>query len=441
MSKIKYAYLKEHTWIYRRNYPKDVVVILGVQALKQSLRTGDPKVAKTRAAEVNSKYVETVERARSGASVVLASNPATVPQRASLTAEPEEIWAEASRETVSLLRAAMAGEHVDVSPICFSGSKRKTTTVAELARAYLRKRAGELRPGGYKSVRYSVGLFDSKFGDRPVQSLGRGDGQLFLSLIAVLSRVIGKSESTRGLGLDQLVVFSQRAKNPITVRTQKRIWAQVNHFLDWAVYEGQLNQNPFRTVLFDQRVKPAPYAVLTDEEVTKLLSQTNNEIYNVLLFCLLTGMRSGEAAGLLRDDLVNKGNLGVFAHVRPNSVRELKTEASERLVPLHSVLEELLTRLPKQGQLFPELTVDKVTKRFAELRTKLELDRPGLVFHSTRKWFITQCERTGVPEHFTASLVGHKSARSENKLTYGIYSAGISDEQKRAIVDQVRLPS
>ena len=50
----------------------------------------------------------------------------------------------------------------------------------------------------------------------------------------------------------------------------------------------------------------------------------------------------------------------------------------------------------------------------------------GTVFHSTRKWFITQCERTGVPEHFTATLVGHHSARSANKLTYGLYSAGIS---------------
>jgi integrase len=64
----------------------------------------------------------------------------------------------------------------------------------------------------------------------------------------------------------------------------------------------------------------------------------------------------------------------------------------------------------------------------------------GTVFHATRKWFITQCERTGVPEHFTATLVGHQSARSENKLTYGLYSAGISDTQKRKIIDQIRLP-
>ena len=48
--------------------------------------------------------------------------------------------------------------------------------------------------------------------------------------------------------------------------------------------------------------------------------------------------------------------------------------------------------------------------------------------------------KTGTPEHFTASLVGHHSARSANKLTYGLYSAGISDEQKRKIVDGIRFP-
>jgi len=109
-------------------------------------------------------------------------------------------------------------------------------------------------------------------------------------------------------------------------------------------------------------------------------------------------------------------------------------------VPLHPVLEQLLDqRLPTSGRLFPSLTVDRVVKRYAYLRS-IHRELHGTVFHSTRKWFITQCERTGVPEHFTASLVGHQSARSENKLTYGLYSAGISDTQKREIIDQIRLP-
>jgi hypothetical protein len=81
--------------------------------------------------------------------------------------------------------------------------------------------------------------------------------------------------------------------------------------------------------------------------------------------------------------------------------------------------------------------------RFREAYAKLRQTYPnltGTVFHSTRKWFITQCERTGVPEHYTATLVGHHSARSANKLTYALYSGGISDAQKRAIVDGIRLP-
>ena len=110
-------------------------------------------------------------------------------------------------------------------------------------------------------------------------------------------------------------------------------------------------------------------------------------------------------------------------------------------MPVHAELDPVLEALPRSGPLFPNLKVNDVTKQFAKLRRWRKIERPGLVFHSTRKWFITQCERTGVPEHFTASLVGHKSARSENGITYSIYSAGISDEQKRSIIDQIRLPS
>ncbi|MGB4317597.1 MAG: integrase, partial [Planktomarina temperata] len=124
---------------------------------------------------------------------------------------------------------------------------------------------------------------------------------------------------------------------------------------------------------------------------------------------------------------------------RPNALRQLKSKATEREVPLHDRLVQLLdTTLPTSGRLFPHLTVDKVVKRYAYLR-HLYPELHGTVFHSTRKWFITQCERTGVPEHFTASLVGHHSARSANKLTYGLYSAGISDAQKREIVDRVKV--
>ena len=143
----------------------------------------------------------------------------------------------------------------------------------------------------------------------------------------------------------------------------------------------------------------------------------------------------------MAEDITNKFNLGRFINIRPNAIRQLKSKAAEREVPFHKILEQHLdTALPKQGRLFPYLTVDAVVKRYARLR-RLYPELQGTVFHSTRKWFITQCERTSTPEHFTASFVGPHSARSPNKLTYGLCSAGISDAQKREIMDGVRLPA
>lgn len=437
LNKIKYAYMKDQTWMYRRNYPRDVSLLLGARALKQSLRTGDPKVARARVAEVNVGFEATVSNVRQG----ILEAPRVAQSETEVTGSDRHCIG-STQDALRRLRDTLGLHQGDLRKVAFRNLQTAPDIpeIGELATLYLRKRAGELRPGGFKSVRYSVGLFSSKYGELPISSIDRKAGREFLSLLPELSTVIGKSHSTRGLGMDALIAFSKGRRDKICVRTQKRIWSQVNHFLDWTVYEGHLEQNPFKTVLLDRKVKPAPYAVPTDTEVLRLLQIEEQPFKDVLIFCLLTGMRAGEASGLLREDLIQKGNLGTFAHVRPNAIRELKTDASERQVPLHSELVTRLDYLPDRGPLFPGLTVSKVTKTFARLRDELSLERPQLVFHSTRKWFITQCERTGVPEHFTASLVGHKSARSENKLTYGIYSAGISDEQKRSIVDQIRLP-
>ena len=197
---------------------------------------------------------------------------------------------------------------------------------------------------------------------------------------------------------------------------------------------------PWKALKVKDRPDVHPHGVLTDKQVSVLLAAKDSVLHSALLFGLFTGMRSGEICGLMAEDVTAKGNLGLFVSIRPNAVRLLKSKAAEREVPLHGVLERLLdTTLPTSGRLFPHLTVDKVVKRYAKLRQR-HPELHGTVFHSTRKWFITQCERTGVPEHFTATLVGHHSARSTNKLTYGLYSAGISGAQKRQIVEGVRVP-
>jgi integrase len=290
-------------------------------------------------------------------------------------------------------------------------------------------------------VRFALELLFSHLGKHPVGDLSLTHGKEVLGYITQLSPNVRKYRQGKGAGLVDLASLSVASEGiTLAPQTQARILKQMSQFLDWCVGEGELGANPWEALKVKEKPEVHPHGVLTDEQVSVLLAAKDRVLHSALLFGLLTGMRSGEICGLMAEDITAKGNLGRFASIRPNRVRLLKSKAAEREVPLHGVLEGLLdTALPTSGRLFPYLSVDRIVKRYAHLRS-VHRELHGTVFHSTRKWFITQCERTGTPEHFTASLVGHHSARSANKLTYGLYSAGISHAQKREIVDGVRLP-
>jgi len=408
-TQIKYAYRRHNTWIYRRTYPVQLQEILG-SSLKRSLHTADAKIAAKRVAELNTTFDAIVQEAEAQI-----ANPEQ-------SSAPAHIAVAVPRYQ----RARLLGEE----------------QVPEVANAYLAEASNRLRPGSYKSVRFALGLLTSHLGERKLGDLNGTLGKEVLGYVARLSPNIRKYSDAQGASLAELAALSEEYEGlSLTAQTQRRIWRQLQQFLDWCVRAGNLETNPWDGLAVKERPEVRSHRVLTDPQVSLLLNANDRVLHSALLFCLLTGMRSGEACGLLAEDVSTKGNLGRFVHIRPNHLRQLKSKAAEREVPLHPVLEQLLDqRLPTSGRLFPSLTVDRVVKRYAYLRS-IHRELHGTVFHSTRKWFITQCERTGVPEHFTASLVGHQSARSENKLTYGLYSAGISDTQKREIIDQIRLPT
>jgi hypothetical protein len=112
--------------------------VLG-QAYKQSLKTGDARVAKARAAEVNAKYEEIITKAKAG-EVVEKPQP------------------------VRIVAPAFA-------PVTILGR----VSVAELGKQYLNRRSNELQHGGFKSVRFSVGLFVSLYGRRPIGAVTKED--------------------------------------------------------------------------------------------------------------------------------------------------------------------------------------------------------------------------------------------------------------------------
>lgn len=147
--RIKYAYLKQQTWLYRRNYPKELQGVLG-QAMKQSLKTSDARIAKARVAEVDAKYEEVIAKARAGY-VVEKPKPIVVAPAV-------------------------------FSPVVLVGRR----TVKDLAHTYLERRSRELQRGGFKSVRFSVGLFVSAYGSRQIGTVTRDDALAFVRKVALL---------------------------------------------------------------------------------------------------------------------------------------------------------------------------------------------------------------------------------------------------------------
>ena len=411
-TRIPYARLHHKTWVYRRTYPRALQPLLGT-ALKCSLKTSDPREAKARVAELNHTFTRIVEEATIHAAA----------RSTELSTHPEAPQLGVVRPRYG--RARLVGDRA----------------LGEVAGLYLRREGERLRPGSYKSVRFAMVLLTSHLGERPIGAITEAEGREVLSHLSHLSPNIRKYARARGEALAGLAALSREIEGQsLTPQTQSRIWEQMLGLFDWAVETGELPTNPWAKLKVGAAPQPAPYQVLTDAQVLLLLRLKDRVLHGALLFALLTGLRSGELAGLRAEEVVSKGNYGRFLVVRPNAHRGLKSKAAEREVPLHPTLEAYLdTHLPRSGRLFPTLSVDRVVKAYAKLRSR-HIALSGTVFHSTRKWFITQCERTGVPEHFTASLVGHQSARSQNRLTYGLYSAGISDAQKRAIIDAIRLP-
>ena len=419
-TQIKYAYKRHNTWVYRRTYPQHLQYLLG-SSLKQSLKTADAKTAKARVAELNQTFTNIVKEADAHVSANTGKDPAIIPTACGATADPRP-----------------GIERPRYQPVRLLGDRR----LAEVATEYLKYQSERLRPGSYKAIRFATELLVSHLGTTKLGDVTQAQGREVLSLIAQLSPNVRKHAKAKGASLIQLAKLSAELEpgHSLVPQTQGRILKHMLNILDWCVEQGELSTNPWTYLTIREKPEVYPHKVLADEQVVTLLQANDRVLSSALLFGLLTGMRSGEICGLLASDVISKGNLGRFISIQPNKVRQLKSKAAEREVPLHAKLEHLLdTALPKRGRLFPTLSVDKVVKTYAKLRQTYP-NLTGTVFHSTRKWFITQCERTGIPEHYTATLVGHHSARSANKLTYALYSGGISDAQKRKIVDGIRLP-
>lgn len=245
-------------------------------------------------------------------------------------------------------------------------------------------------------------------------------------------------------------------------KTAKKHLSAVRGYWEYLARRGLIEVeqtgNPWNNQLQPQRGKKGSVEAsmterpFTPDELWKVLAgpgdgkagQFDRQLRDASLVGALSGMRLGEIVTLT----VGQTSGGWF------NVTDSKTQGGVRRVPVHSGLVELVDERSKGkgpgDMLFHELAGVKnaaavTTKRFTRYRVacgvddKLEGRRRSLAnFHSLRRWFVHETEQAGQPETTVASVVGHTEGRKS--MTFGVYSKGPSEEQRRACVEAVKLP-
>lgn len=239
----------------------------------------------------------------------------------------------------------------------------------------------------------------------------------------------------------------------LSPKTVNRYLSSLSMLWKWLAKRGHLDQdvaNPWQgqgvAVKGRRGAKQEAERPFTDGEVAALLGGPSDPLLADLVpLAALSGMRIEELCQLRVRDCQG----GAF------TIREGKTEAAARSVPVHTLAAPVVARRCADKKpsdfLFHELDAsgpdDKrsapASKRFTRYRRGVGVDdtrdglRRSLVnFHSFRRWFITKAEQAGIPGETLKIVVGHK----REDITFGVYSGGPSDEQKRACVEAIRLP-
>lgn len=182
-------------------------------------------------------------------------------------------------------------------------------------------------------------------------------------------------------------------------------------------------------------------AALSPEDIAKLhaaaIENGDQPLADIIALGAYTGARINELANMPLESVTEQKSL---------LIKDSKTKAGVREIPIHPAIEQLVERLKrdtKDGYLIPSDSVNQygdrspaLGKRFGRLKAKLGFTKGSEVFHSIRKTLITLMENAGVPEGVAADIAGHK----KQTMTYGLYSAGTMLEIKREAISKAVYP-
>ena len=268
-----------------------------------------------------------------------------------------------------------------------------------------------------------------------------------------------------------------------TTTITSRYRAGLYKFVDFAIAEKlYLGPRPTFVCIDPENLAPLPRDAFDDSELLILLKQplftgcknkvhvwqpggyyVQSHIFWGFLICILTGMRPGEVGQLKCADIRSDGEFYYFdlrpfdarnGRVALKDLRNLKTNAAGRVVPIHPLLVELglLDRMQelidkKEERLFPEWEMyerkkdgtirwsQPLSKAWQYVKKKLGLDRADLTLYSTRHLMADWLDNEAIAQRTRDRILGHAS---DVRGRYG--RKGVLDPKVAAQIEALEPP-
>ncbi|NBA95843.1 site-specific integrase [Pseudomonas sp. R5(2019)] len=257
------------------------------------------------------------------------------------------------------------------------------------------------------------------------------------------------AETGKALDFDCVSAWLDSLK--VVPKTKAQYLLAGNMFWNWAMkYDAQWRQDfkgavsPFEKHDLPQlrgkeRVE-AQRSAFELAELSTLRAKAHTKglhtLADLILLGAYTGARIEELCQLRTEHIVMVDGVQSF------DIKESKTAAGIRVVPIHPALTALVQRLKDDAQdgfLVPSASRNKYgnrsdphSKAFGRLKSSLGFGSRH-VFHSIRATVVTLLSRADVPFSLIAELVGHETGT----VTFDVYSKGASAAQKLAAISKL----
>ena len=357
------------------------------------------------------------------------------------------------RKNVAALEAIKRraeGQPVETPPLPTITSSTTSTTGATLTAAFEGwKRQRNRAPGTLAEYERAIKMFTELHGNLPLVQIKRSHARQFREALQdVPGRRNGKLLNA---SLPELAEWGHEHPDvpKITAGTVNKQLTAVQAIANWAHDNGMIPDDvqwadPFRRMRLgeDEAVRGGAPFELSDLQVifgTPIFTEgarptggQGDAAFWLPLLALFTGSRLNELASLKASDISHNEIIGsncIFIRSEKRSGKRLKTEQSERFVPLHpqliaaGLLEYVSKQTSERGAnawLFPKVAPDAngkaaFSKWFGRYIGAHGITDSTKVFHPFRHSFIDALRLAGVPHEINIALVGHTDASVNDK--------------------------